>query len=68
MAMKFKILVTSMCIVFFTAGFAVSSYALTPVTTPCGVLCNAERDECLNNGTIPEQCQLQYMACILDCT
>ena len=68
MAIKFKVIAALMCAVLFATGFVVSAYALTPVGTPCGILCKAERDECLNNGTFPEQCQMEYLACILDCT
>ena len=64
MAIRFKVLLASISVLLFTAGFAISAYAFDP----CGIICDAERDECLNNGTIPEQCQILYLACIRDCT
>lgn len=65
MAMKFKVLIISMCVLLFTVGFAVSAYAFTP----CGIICADALDACLNSGVnTPEQCQIEYIACIRDCT
>ena len=69
MAITFKVLIASIGVLFFAAGFAVSTYALTPIYPPCGVICADAFDVCVTSGgKTPEQCQIEYMACILDCT
>ena len=62
MAIKFKALLSTTCMLLFTVGFAISAYAFD--CGRCHLSCAVDEYQCLQDGFSEHQCRTWYNGCI----